>query len=283
MASMKRGRKTGSVTPSADPGLPTPPVITRQPSPALPESTGSLQVDLPVIARQTSPTTLQAPAVVQATLEDEVAALEQEVLGLQNAGPESMDIDESEEGEISDIEEEVPRPATPLSLPLPRIPPIMPSKTPVQLNRSIKRPNADDMMDGRGSIHARSLHPPKRRIFGRAIRPTSLTVRLDDSDDDSDSDNESSAMSAAQLEAERQRLLKEKEDNINRLREKILRLQARAAKDKKAKIKEAPPAAAAMEQKALDDVIADAVQDVVMGEASVAAGESYCWSLARTC
>jgi hypothetical protein len=237
---------------------------------------------LPVITRQTSPTTLQAPAVVQATLEDEVAALEQEVLGLQNAGPEPMDIDESEEGEISDIEEEVPRPATPLSLPLPRIPPIMPSKTPVQLNRSIKRPNADDMMDGRGSIHARSLHPPKRRIFGRAIRPTSLTVRLDDSDDDSDSDNESSAMSAAQLEAERQRLLKEKEDNINRLREKILRLQARAAQDKKAKIKEAA-AAAAMEQKALDDVIVDAIQDVVMGEASVAAGESYCWSLARTC
>jgi septal ring factor EnvC (AmiA/AmiB activator) len=85
-------------------------------------------------------------------------------------------------------------------------------------------------------------------------------------------------MSAAQLETERQRLLKEKEDNINRLREKILRLQARAAQDKKAKIKEAA-AAAALEQKALDDVIVDAIQDVVMGEASVAAGESYCWPL----
>lgn len=198
-----------------------------------------------------------------------MAALEQEVLGLQNAGPEDMDIDEPEEGEISDVEPVAPPPATPLSLP--KIPPIVPSKTPVLLNRATKRPNAEDMMDGRGSIRARSLHPPKRRIFGRAIRPTSLTVLLDDSDDDSDNDD-SPALSAAELEMERQRLLKEKEDNINRLREQILRLQARASKDKKAKAKEAL-AAAALGQKALKDAVVEP-EDVVMAEAPSVVGKS---------
>jgi hypothetical protein len=261
---MKRGSKAGSATPMAVNGSATPPVILRSMSPALPEETIASTA---AVSRVLSPTLPEAPAI-QVTLEDEVAALEQEVIGLQNAAPDPMDIDEPEEGEISDMEVEAPPPpATPIVIP--KIPSIVPSKTPVQLNKSTKRRNAEEMMDNRSSIQARSLRPSKRRIFG-AIRQKPIIINLDESDD-SDSDDERSGPTPAEMEVERQRMLKEKEDNINRLREQILRLQAKAARDKRAKMKDAV-AKVAMEQ-ATSDVVAGR-KDVVMNQDEAEARKS---------
>jgi hypothetical protein len=192
-------------------------------------------------------------------LEDQVAALEKEVLGLREAEP--MDVDEQEEGEIpEDPEPEtVAGPST-----VPKMAPIAPSKTPVQLNKSTKRPNAEDMMDNRSStVTARSLHPAKRRVFGAPLRMKRLLISLDDSDDDDD--DQPSTPTAAELETERQRQLQEKEDSIMELREKILRLQAKAARDKKVKAKQASASGSvspAIFSAVIDDSVAESDVDV---------------------
>lgn len=265
LSSMQRGRKANSATPGAEAAPATPPIISRAMSPTLPEAPIA---KLAAVVRGPSPSLPGAPAT-QATLEDEVAALEQEVIGLQNAKPQTMDIDEPEEGEISDIEvEEAPtRLATPTVVP--KIPAIVPSKTPLQLNKSTKRRNAEEMMESRASIQARSIHPPKRRLFG-AIRQKPIIIHLDDSDS-SDSDEESHGPTAAEMEMERQRMLKEKEDNINRLREQILRLQAKAARDKRAKVKDA--AAKVESEQAASDTAASGSNDVVMGAGQIGTRE----------
>jgi hypothetical protein len=148
--------------------------------------------------------------------------------------------------------------------------PIIPATTPVRLNKSTKRPNAEDMMDSARSqsVSSRSIHPAKRRQFGTALRMKRLIISLDDSDDE-DNEDQAPTPTAADLEADRQRLLKEKEDDMMKLREKILRLQAKAEKEKKAKAKEV-----ALQQAASDaacevpPAVIAAVEDVVMTESA---------------
>jgi hypothetical protein len=236
MESMKRGRKTSKDSPAPRPL--TPPLDNRAILPSFPPAPPLLAPIVPT----------------QENLEDQVAALEQEVIGLQEAAPKP--VDDQEEGEIPD--EVVP----PIQ---PRMAPIVPSTTPLQLNKSTKRPNAEDMMDNRtSSISSRSAHPAKRRLFGAPLRMKRLLVSLDDDDDDSEDEDSTHTPTAAEMETERQRLLQEKDDNIMRLREQILRLQARAKRDKKDKAKELAV------QSVLVETIPAAVvaEDVAMGEGS---------------
>lgn len=235
MESMKRGRKASKDVPSLPARPPTPPLDTRASLPSPPPIP-------PVLAPATA---------TQENLEDQVAALEQEVLGLQEAAPKP--VDDQEEGEIPD---EVEQPVQP------RMAAIAPSTTPVQLNKSTKRPNAEDMMDYRtSSISSRSAHPAKRRLFGAPLRMKRLLVSLDDDDDDSEDEGSTPTPTAAEMEVERKRLLQEKDDNIMRLREQILRLQARAKKDKKDKAKEAAAQAAVIgSMPALVDAVAEDVE-----------------------
>ena len=235
MESMKRGRKASKDVPSLSARPLTPPLDNRASLPSPP----------PV------PPSLAPVAATQENLEDQVAALEQEVLGLQEAAPKP--VDDQEEGEIPD---EIEPPVQP------RMAAIIPSTTPVQLNKSTKRPNAEDMMDYRtSSISSRSAHPAKRRLFGAPLRMKRLLVSLDDDDDDSEDEGSTPTPTAAEMEVERKRLLQEKDDNIMRLREQILRLQARAKRDKKDKAKEAAAQAAVIESMpALVDAVTEDVE-----------------------
>ena len=245
MESMKRGRKTSEFAARPDTRPPTPPLGMRgSPLPSRPSS-------VPPVQPPPSRPSFVPPSLplTQENLEDQVAALEQEVIGLREAEP--IIIEEEEEGEIPD---EVVIP------PQPRMAPIIPATTPIRLN---KRPNAEDMMDNRSqSISSRSVHPSKRRQFGTAIRMKRLIISLDESDDE-DNEDQAPTPTAAELEADRQRLLKEKEDDMMKLREKILKLQAKAEKEKKAKAKEAALQAAAAP---LEDTAA--TEDVIMAEAA---------------
>jgi hypothetical protein len=246
MESMKRVRKASENVTRPNTRPPTPPLGMRgSPLPSRPSSTPPIH---PLPSRPPSvPPSLQS---TQENLEDQVAALEQEVIGLREAEP--IIVEDEEEGEIPD---EVVIP------PQPRMAPIIPATTPIRLN---KRPNAEDMMDNRSqSISSRSVHPSKRRQFGGAIRMKRLIISLDESDDE-DNEDQAPTPTTAELEADRQRLLKEKEDDMMKLREKILKLQAKAEKEKKARAKEAALRAAADAAVPLEETTA--TEDVDMAE-----------------
>jgi hypothetical protein len=252
MESMKRGRKASENVNRPETRPPTPPLGMRG-SP-LPSRPGSVPPVHPLPSRPPSvPPSLQS---TQENLEDQVAALEQEMIGLREAEP--IVVEDEEEGEIPD---EVVIPTQP------RMAPIIPATTPIRLNKSTKRPNAEDMMNTNRSqsISSRAVHPSKRRQFGAAMRMKRLIISLDDSDDE-DNEDQAPTPTAAELEADRQRLLKEKEDDMMKLREKILRLQAKAEKEKKAKAKEAALQAAAEAAVPLGHTVG--VEDVVMAESA---------------
>jgi len=251
MESMRRGRKAGENVSRPPTRPPTPPLgMQGSPVPSRPSSVPPVH---PLPSRPTS--VLPSRPLTQENLEDQVAALEQEVIGLREAQPMVVD-DEEEEGEIPD-EIVVP--------PQPRMAPIIPATTPIRLN---KRPNAEDMMDANRSqsISSRSVHPAKRRQFGAAMRMKRLIISLDDSDDE-DNEDQAPTPTAAQLEADRQRLLKEKEDDMMKLREKILRLQAKAEKEKKAKAREAAVLQAVADAPPPIEETA-ATEDVIMAESA---------------
>jgi len=257
MESMRRARKASDDVARPEPRPIIPPPAARG-SP-LPDLSTSPPPILPAVPEPVM-------AVTQENLEDQVAALEQEVLGLQDAEPMIVD-EEEEEEEEGEIPDDVPPPVQP------RMVPIIPATTPIRLN---KRPNAEDMMDAHRSqsISSRSLHPAKRRQFGTALRMKRLIISLDDSDDE-DNEDDISTPTAVDLEADRQRLLKEKDDNIMRLREQILRLQARAKRDKKDKAREialgATPAGSGPVTPA---EMAATVEDTVMVDPDVAVVDS---------
>ena len=114
------------------------------------------------------------------------------------------------------------------------------------------------------SISSRSAHPAKRRLFGAPLRMKRLLVSLDDDDDDSEDEGSTPTPTAAEMEVERKRLLQEKDDNIMRLREQILRLQARAKKDKKDKAKEAAAQAAVIDP--MPGLVDDVTEDFEMSQ-----------------
>lgn len=193
------------------------------------------------------------------TIEEQMAELEQEVMGLQDqkavadAAAETdedvdMDVESTEDGEIEDI------PDTPIvtasSTPILSVPLLGPSPStlPVKLHsRGVKRANAEDLMDGDGrpaTVPAR-LPPNKRRsLFGGGpVRPHRLTILLDHSDDESDNDDDDgdkvNGMSKLKINSgnvtpastETAKLLAEKEENIRKLREQIeKRMKARILK-----------------------------------------------------
>lgn len=257
MESMKRARKASENTPRPEPRPLTPPLGTSgSPLPSHPPSRPSSVPPVHLLPSRPS-STFPALPLTEENLEDQVAALEQEVQGLREAEP--IIADEEEEGEIPD---EVALPAI-----QPRMAPIIPATTPIRLNKSTKRPNAEDMMDSTRSqsISSRSVHPAKRRQFGTAIRMKRLIISLDDSDDE-DHEDQVPTPTAADLEADRQRLLKEKEDDMMKLREKILRLQAKAEKEKKAKARGA--ALLATSETAGELAVTAVVEDVVMAESA---------------
>lgn len=252
MESMRRGRKAGENVSRSTTRPPTPP-LGMQGSP-LPSRPSSVPPVHPLPSRPLS--VPPSHPLTQENLEDQVAALEQEVIGLREAEPIVIDDEEEEEGEIPD---EIVVPFQP------RMAPIIPATTPIRLN---KRPNAEDMMDANRSqsISSRSVHPAKRRQFGAAMRMKRLIISLDDSDDE-DNEDQAPTPTAAQLEADRQRLLKEKEDDMMKLREKILRLQAKAEKEKKAKAKEAAAIQAAVDAP-LPPAETAVTEDVIMAESA---------------
>jgi hypothetical protein len=131
----------------------------------------------------------------QRTIEDEVAELEKEVLGLASAEVSDqddmdvemeedddeggMDVDEEpEEGEI--VQSTLPTPPPPI---LPTLP--VPTSLPVSFPRGIKRPVADDFVT-KPMSSTRALPPAKRRVFGGPQRPHRLIISLDDSDSESE-------------------------------------------------------------------------------------------------
>ena len=253
MESMRRGRKAGENVSRPTTRPPTP-SLGMQGSP-LPSRPSSVPPVHPLPSRPLS--VPPSHPLTQENLEDQVAALEQEVIGLREAEP--IVIDDEEEEEEGEIPDEIVVP------PQPRMAPIIPATTPIRLN---KRPNAEDMMDANRSqsISSRSVHPAKRRQFGAAMRMKRLIISLDDSDDE-DNEDQAPTPTAAQLEADRQRLLKEKEDDMMKLREKILRLQAKAEKEKKAKSKEAAAIQAAADAP-LPPAETAVTEDVIMAESA---------------
>lgn len=207
LESMKRGRKpkpvesgpsTGTITPIAilEDASPTPPILA--PTPKL---------------------------ASKADLQDEVAALEREVMQLQeNRPPVQL---EPEEGEI--IASNTPSPAK-QTLQLPVQPPVKSTNllNGARLNRATKRPAAEDLMDGRATS-SKVAYPVKRK-FGRPVGWAKLQVSLDDSDDE---DQPASPAVPSPIDRDQAKL----DEEIRLLREQILRRRlAQAAKAKAAKV-----------------------------------------------
>lgn len=207
LESMKRGRK-GSVPVS------NPPTNAQTPQPTPP-------------AAPSPPPILQPTPVPHSTakLEDEVAALEREVMGMQDADAAAKAL---EEGEIVTSNEPSPvRPAQ--TLPVPAVPTISTATTLVNGVRPIRakrRPQAEDLMDSKATSH-RAAFPAYKRPFGRPVAQARLLINLD-------SDDEAETVKPARdtpppNDAERAKL----EEDIRILKEKIE--QRRLAKLAKAK------------------------------------------------
>lgn len=212
LESMKRGRKPKPLSSGPSTGTVTPDLIVEDSSPTPP-----ILAHTPKLASK-------------ATLQDEVAALEREVMQLQENRP-PVQV-EPEEGEI--LVSNTPSPVT-LSQSLPAA---ASSKSTSlsngsRLNRATKRPHAEDLMDGR-SISSKPTYPAKRK-FGRPIGWAKLQVSLDDSDDDDAPAKLHSAV-AAPVDAERAKL----EEDIRLLKAQIE--QRRLAKAAKVKAVEAASA-----------------------------------------
>jgi hypothetical protein len=196
-------------------------------------------------------------SVPDKTIEEQMAELEEEVMGLQNqqameiAAADAdaqddidMEIESTEDGEIEDI----PEPA--------KLPPISASSTPILSvpslsssgsstaikipSRGTKRLNAEDMMDTRPSTMPARLNPHKRRSLfgGLPQKPNRLMMLVDQPDSDSEGDEDDDPqMSKLKITSgnstpnETAKLLAEKENSIRRLREQIeRRLKAKLAK-----------------------------------------------------
>lgn len=173
------------------------------------------------------------------SIEEQMADLEKEVMGLQTEPVKEdtvmeVEVDEEEEGEIEDTAPPIIASAPP---PLPAAPAV--PAVPVRITRGTKRANAEDMMEDRPTSLPSRLAPHKRRsLFGGIPqKPQRLLLQIDlDSDsDDSDDDlpNHSSKiqsgtstpiiMPATLPMDDTARLLQEKEESIKKLREEIER------------------------------------------------------------
>ncbi|ORY34319.1 hypothetical protein BCR39DRAFT_517651 [Naematelia encephala] len=200
--------------------------------------------------------TITAPTpIAEKSIEDEVADLEQEVLGLQatsDAQPSMKPIesdDESEEGEISSS-----TPSPPV-VTLVSLPSTSSAPPPTRPPRGIKRPNAEDL-DGRPvTAPSRSL-VPRRRPFGPLQRPHRLLISLDDSESESDEEEGPSTG-----DAERQRLMEEKEKEIRRLKDLIAAKMK--ARQPSTPATPATPASVPMSPAPSEEVTLHAVQDPV--------------------
>lgn len=195
-------------------------------------------------------------SVPDKTIEEQMAELEEEVMGLQNqqameiAAADAqddidMEIESTEDGEIEDIPEPPKLPISASSTPILSVPSLAPSSgssTAVKIpSRGTKRLNAEDMMDNRPSTMPAQLNPHKRRSLfgGMPQRPNRLMMLVDqpDSDSDGDDDNDDPQMSKLKITSgnstpnDTAKLLAEKEDSIKKLREQIeRRLKAKLAK-----------------------------------------------------
>lgn len=226
--SMRR-RKTGtpmSATPSLGP----------TPAPASPKAPAP-----------TSPKAAPAPASPSRVATPDLADYEQEVSGSSAEVP--MDIDtEMEDGEIVESDESTSASASAAPVATPAPPVVQPAPTYPSSrasSRGVKRPHAEDLMDGpsRPSSVTR-LAPPRRKIFCITTQHRAkLSVPLDgDSDSESEDEEESSSSSQPPVipvieippdwetfrkNDEQARAIAEKEAHIRRLREKIAALAAK--------------------------------------------------------
>ncbi|KAL7418883.1 hypothetical protein Q5752_006567 [Cryptotrichosporon argae] len=172
----------------------------------------------------------------------QVAAFEQAERGADRAQSVPMDLDESASDEEGEIKDDAPASsasalavsslpvAQTQALPLPIFASSAPNTAPV---RGHKRPNAEDMEARPTSVASRAVPPTKRRLFGGAPqRPNRLLLSLDSddsdaSDDDDDGDGEHARRSTPAYAAkEAARLLREKDEEIGRLKEMIARKMA---------------------------------------------------------
>lgn len=198
-------------------------------------------------------TTTQAAAAAVATeestssLEDQVADLEKEIMGLRQDAvaasdgdeddEEPMELDEPEEGEIV-LPSPPSAPTGEASPPGSGSTAVPPKSLPVSNFRGTKRPNAEDMETRPKSLSSRAQPPSKRRAAfgGPPLRANRLLFHLDDeSDDTEDSDSDEiyrpygppritaspHPPAAGPTAEETQRLLAEKEESIRRLKEEI--------------------------------------------------------------
>jgi hypothetical protein len=235
------------------------------------------------------------------TIEEQMAELEEEVMGLQTeqraaeaAMYQDMDMDmeddETEEGQIEDTTEDPPFSAssTPI-LSMPSLPSDAPVSSALRIPRGVKRVNAEDMMDNRPTSLPARLPPNKRRTLFGGIpqRPNRLVMFLDHSDSDSDSEDDgdkagqmsrlkitsgsATPMPSTAAMAATAKLLAEKEEGIRKLKEQIeQRMKARIAKRATSEAAaiaspvEAPPVSLPVEVEVKVEE-----EDVVMAESSV--------------
>lgn len=239
LESMKRARKLGAVTPGGSTGASTP---LTAPGDSIP----------PVAAAA-----LDA-ATTKANFDKEVAALEREVLGLQEIKAEIKI--EAEEGEI-----------TPSTTPPPTLtsesPPTRATLNPstastnhtngVRMNRASKRPHAEDLMDSRVTS-AKPLRPVRKRPFGRPLPYQHLLIRLDDSDDEKETQTTSRA--PVPSDADRLRL----EEDIKRLKARIE--ERRLAKAVKLKLEKVESASVANVEDLHEPVVESVEDDMEIDE-----------------
>lgn len=217
--------------------------------PVTPE-TDEASVPTAVVASVSNTPPAKATAAAEestSSLEDQVADLEKEIMGLKQDAvaasdgeaddEEPMELDEPEEGEIvlpsppSVSTEEASPPGSEVTA-------APPKPLPTSNSRGTKRPNAEDMEIRPKSLSSRAQPPSKRRAAfgGPPLRANRLLFHLDDESDDTD-DSDSDEIyrpygpppitasphppAAGPTAEETQRLLAEKEESIRRLKEEI--------------------------------------------------------------
>ena len=142
-----------------------------------------MEVDTPPISSVEDTTPIIT--VEEKSIEEQMVELEKEVMGLRTRQNTPIDIDEPEEGEISDP----PPPTLPIQHLAPPSIQVLSTSLPNRSSRGMKRPNAEDMENRPTSLPTRPLPIKRRSVFGGfSQRPNRLIINLDDSDSEDDDD-----------------------------------------------------------------------------------------------
>jgi hypothetical protein len=218
----------GTTLPAAPPSLPLKPSQARLEAQAQIDKKNAI-IEARRKVLESMQTRRQGQPIVKNSIEQEMLDLEQEVRELQTVAEQHvpMDICEPEEGEITPS-------SLPAPLPVPVIPiPIASSSLP-NSTRGMKRPRAEDLDSRPTSTMAR----PRRRAFGGPpLKPSRLVINLDDH---SDTDSEDESGSPA-LVAGIDMVMRQKELQIQLLKEKIAKRMKEKAARKFSEASASPP------------------------------------------